>query len=123
MSNHQTIPADPAGTDMHILTPDKAAIRGTLELIPACARLGNLHVDADGSIGFDFISWAEQWLEDARPVERPHPDTGRGGFVFVDFHGEEHHEDDLLRCQPDARITGCLHCLAAVQPPTEQVPA
>ncbi|NPD70285.1 hypothetical protein HN018_24200 (plasmid) [Lichenicola cladoniae] len=123
MSNHKTIPADPAGTDMHILTPDKTALRGTLEIIPACAQLGNLHVDADGSIGFDFVSWAEQWFEDARPVEQPHPRTGRSGFVFVDSHGGEHHEDDLLRCLPGGRVAGCPHCQAVAQPSTGLVPA
>ena len=123
MSDRNTMPGDPAGADMHILTPDKAAIRGTLENIPACGRLGNLHVEADGGIGFDFVSWAEQWFEDARPVEQPHPDTGHRGFVFVDFQGGEHHENDLLRCLPDARIAGCPHCKTAAQPAAGQVSA
>ena len=108
-----TSTADPAGLSMHILTPDKAAIRGTLDIISACGQIGNLHVDADGTIGFDFDCWAEQWFEDARPVERPHPATQRGGFIFVDFNGGEHHEDDLLRCLPAARVPDCPHCRAA----------
>ena len=123
MNDPLTNTTDLAGTAMHILTPDKAAIRGTLEIIPACSQLRNLHVDADGCIGFDFESWAEQWFEDARPVERPHPGTQRRGFIFVDFHGGEHHEDDLLRCLPEARITGCPNCRAAAQLLPEQVTA
>ncbi len=123
MSYPLTSAADPAGTDMHILTPGKAAIRGTLETIAACGRVENLHVEADGSLGFDFDCWAEQWFEDARPVERPHPDTQRRGFVFVDFSGSEHHEDDLLRCLPGARIIDCPYCQAAARPLAERVRA
>ncbi len=123
MSDALTTMADPAGTDMHILTPDKAAVRGTLEIIPACSQFENLHIEAGGSIGFDFASWAEQWFEDARPVEREHPDTQRRGFIFVDFHGVEHHEDDLLRCLPGARVAGCPNCKAAAQLSAERVTA
>lgn len=105
--------ANPADLALHILAPDKTAIRGTLDIIPACGQVTNLHVEADGTIGFDFGGWAEQWFEDARPVERSHSVTGHVGFVFVDFHGAEYHEDDLLRCLPAARIPDCPHCRAA----------
>ena len=110
MSTTLTNTADPAGLNLHILAPDKTAIRGTLDIIPACGQVTNLHVEADGTIGFDFSGWAEQWFEDARPVEKPHSVTGHVGFVFVDFHGAEYHEDDLLRCLPAARISDCPHC-------------
>lgn len=100
MSQTDTIPTGDGNTGMHLLTPDKTAIRGVLEIIPACSRLGNLHIETDGSIGFDFNGWAEQWHEDSRPVEQPHPTTERRGFVFVDFQGGEQHEDDVLRCLP-----------------------
>lgn len=116
MSSDQKPPVRPAADDMHILTPAKTPIRGTLETIPACGRISNLHLEADGSLGFDFEDWAAQWHEDARPVHRPHPATGRDGFIFVDLQGDEHHEHDLLRCTPEARIERCPHCQQDVPP-------
>lgn len=99
---------------MHLLTPDGKPIRGTLETISACGAIKGLHLEADGSIGFDFDGWVEQWIEDARPVQQPHPDTGRLGFILVDFAGTEYHENDLLRCLPGARIAGCPYCADAL---------
>lgn len=115
-------PSASPGIAIHLLTPDGQPIRGALEPIPACSEIGNLHVEEDNSLGFEFLAWQEHWLEDAHPVLRRHPDTQWEGFILVDFEGNEHHEDDLLRCVPGARITGCAHCQVAAPAPAGQKP-
>ena len=112
----KAVAADPAGTAVHILTPTLSTIRGTLETVPAVAGVAAFAVEPDGSLSCEHSGETDIFWDGMATEVREHPDTGRPGAIFLDHSGNEFHEDDLLRCLPEARVTGCPSCADAAQP-------
>ncbi len=116
MTSLDDTPADPAGDELHVLTPERKAIRGTVEVVPAVAYVGSFSVAADGSLEYEHSGGSEPFWDGMTTQTGRHADTDRVGVIFDDWSGTEFHEDDLLRCLPGARIEGCPHCEKATAP-------
>ena len=119
MTSHGDTPADLAGDELHVLTPQRRKIRGTVEMVPAVAFVGSFSLAADGSLAYEHSGGSEMFWDGMTTQTGRHADTDRVGVVFDDWSGTEFHEDDLLRCLPGARIEGCPHYQKAMTPAGE----
>ena len=86
--------------DKRLTAPDGAEIWGTRELTPGVAQLGELRRNAEGAVEFEHAGGTEMAWDNQRTVTRPGP-FGLDELVFVDVHGREWLEHQLVEALPD----------------------